>query len=125
MTPHPPRLTLRRVLGVLLILSVLSVSAVYVLFQARYLILGPQITLEATHPGRTNQPVVILRGHASTIARLWLNDRQIFTDRAGYFEEALILENGYTIATLAAEDRFGRRATFTREFVYVPATFIK
>jgi hypothetical protein len=107
------------------VISIFGAASAYVLFQARYLIFGPQITLEATHPGRTNQPVVILRGHAHTIARLWLNDRQIFTDRAGNFEEALVLENGYTIATLAAEDRFGRRTTLTREFVYVPATFIK
>jgi hypothetical protein len=95
----------------------------YLIFQARFLILGPQLTLEPTHPGRHNQREVLLRGTAANITRLWLNDRQIFTDRAGNFEEAVILENGYTIMTLAAEDRYGRRTEIRREFVYHPSTF--
>lgn len=88
------------------------------------MILGPHITLEPTHPGRHNQPTVTLTGVTNNISRLWLNDRPIFTDRDGRYTEALVLENGYTIATLTAEDRYGRRTEITREFVYTPATII-
>jgi hypothetical protein len=118
-------LTLRTILGFSLGLFGACVVLMYVVFQARFLILGPQITLEPTHPGRHNQPVVMLRGDAKNITRLWLNDRLIYTDRDGRFTEALVLENGYTIATLTAEDRYGRKTSLEREFVFMPGTLFR
>ncbi len=125
MPAYAPTVTLRNLLLVVLSVSFAALLGTYLIFQARFLILGPQITLEPTHIGRVNQPVVTLRGDARNITRLWLNDRPIFTDRTGRFEEALVLENGYTIATLTAEDRYGRRTELEREFVYVPATIVR
>ena len=46
-----------------------------------------------------------------------LNGRQIFTDKNGNFKEALVLENGYTVATLRAEDRYGRVTHQTQTYV--------
>lgn len=125
MPSHTPTITLRTLLLFVLSIGAVALLGAYLIFQARFLILGPQITLEPTHIGRVNQPVVTLRGNARNITRLWLNDRPIFTDRTGRFEEALVLENGYTIATLTAEDRYGRRTELAREFVYVPATIVR
>ncbi|MBY0309626.1 hypothetical protein K2Q16_00545 [Patescibacteria group bacterium] len=118
-------ITLRTLLGFSLSLFGLCLVFLYVVFQARFLILGPQITLDPTHPGRHNQPVVTLVGNAQNITRLWLNDRLIYTDRDGHFKEALVLENGYTIATLTAEDRYGRKTSLEREFVFMPGTLYK
>jgi hypothetical protein len=120
-----PRITARRVVGTVGGLAVLSLILFYVFFQARFLIAGPQLTLAPTHVGRVNQPVITLEGTAANISRLWLNGRQIYTDQQGRFTEALYLENGYTIATLSAEDRYGRRTELHREFVYVPSTLIR
>jgi hypothetical protein len=120
-----PRITARLVLAVVGTGGLLVLITLYVLFQARFLIAGPQITLAPTHPGRTNQTVITLEGSAANISRLWLNGRQIYTDREGRFREALVLENGYTVATLAAEDRYGRRTELHREFVYVPSTLFR
>lgn len=111
------------------IISLFGMGAVvaifYIVFQARFLITGPQIVftneLETVH----NDRVVYLEGTAFNISRLWLNDRQIFTDASGHFNEALVLENGYTNSTLRAEDRYGRITTLERSFVYVPASFIQ
>lgn len=125
MRDHAPTLTLRTLLFLILGIGTVALLGTYLVFQARFLILGPQIVLEPTHLGRVNQPVVTLRGEARNITRLWLNDRPIFTDRTGRFEEALVLPNGYTIATLTAEDRYGRRTALYREFVYVPATIVR
>jgi hypothetical protein len=97
----------------------------YALFQARFLIIGPQITLTAEPTLQQNERRIFLEGTAYNISRLWLNDRQIFTDAQGNFREALILENGYTISTLRAEDRYGRTTTLTRSYVYAPASFIR
>lgn len=93
------------------------------IFQARYLLIGPQIVLfnEITEP--QNERVVTLTGSARNISRLWLNDRQIFTDPTGNFSEAVVLENGQSIVTLRATDRFGRVKTIEQRIVYAPASF--
>lgn len=96
----------------------------YIVFQARYLIVGPQIVLTEQPPLLNNERQVFLSGTAFNISRLWLNDRPIYTDPEGNFKEALVLENGYTVATLRAEDRYGRKTTVTKPFVFVPASFV-
>lgn len=72
-----------------------------------------------------NERQVFLSGTAYNISHLWLNDRPIYTDAKGNFKEALVLENGYTISTLRAEDRYGRETKVKKEFVYVPASFVE
>jgi len=103
-------------------LGLLIVS--FIIFQARFLIMGPQITLTDAPSGPHNERQIHMKGTAHNIARLWLNDRPIYTDAKGDFDEALVLENGYTIATLRAEDRYGRSTTLSREMVYVPASLV-
>jgi len=98
-------------------------AALYIAYQARFLIIGPQITLTTEVPMLQNSRQITLTGSASNISRLWLNGRPIFTDRNGQFTAAVILENGYTVTTLKAEDRYGRTTLITRPFVYVPASF--
>lgn len=101
----------------------LMLVLLFVIFQARFLIIGPQIVLKDGISGPQNERQIYLDGTAYNISRLWLNDRQIYTDTEGNFKEALILENGYTIATLKAEDRYGRTTTVTKDLVYAPASF--
>lgn len=124
MLAHHPTPTLRRILGAFVLVCGLSVVGVYVLFQARYLITGPQIALAPEPTIVQQERVVTLSGTAYNIARLYLNGRPIFTDEQGAFEEALVLENGYTVATLRAEDRYGRSTRVERSFVYRPQSFI-
>ena len=118
-------LTLRYVLqvgaAVLLVLGMLF----YVTFQARHVLIGPEISLSEEPAVHTNDRQIYLNGSTNNISRLWLNDRPIYTDPQGNFKEALILETGYTVATLRAEDRYGRTTTLEREYVYMPASFIE
>jgi len=107
----------------LLLLGFLLV-ATYVAFQARFLIIGPQLQLTNESAQLVNYRQITLAGSASNISRLWLNDRPIFTDAQGNFSEALVLENGYTQTTIRAEDRYGRETTITRSYVYTPANFV-
>lgn len=90
----------------------------YLVFQARFLLQGPIIALDNEPSTLQSERVVMLSGSVKNITRLTLNGRQIFTNELGYFDEALVLENGYTIATLAATDRYGRETNVTRPFVY-------
>ena len=53
-------------------------------------------------------PLVTVAGTATNIARISLDDRQIFVDKQGNFSEKLLVPPGYTIIKLAAQDKFGR-----------------
>lgn len=120
-----PKIEFRNVLLFIGACVLLGLISTYVLFQARFLIAGPEIVL-AVEPSVThNERTIQLEGTAYNITHLWLNDRQIFTDKAGHFTEALVLENGYTIATLRAKDRYGRETRVERPFVYTPLTYSK
>ncbi len=116
---------LRNILKLVGGLILLAIIVFYVLFQARFLITGPQIILDYEPPTYLNERVVTLEGQAFNITHLWLNDRQIFTDEHGHFKEALVLENGYTISTLRARDRYDRETRVVRSFVYTPSSIIK
>lgn len=120
-----PRFTFRTIVTLAGASVVLMLVMAYVLFQARYLISGPEIELTVAPPILHNEQRIELTGTARHLSRLWLNGRQIYTDQHGYFREALILERGYTVATLRAEDRYGRTTELTRPFVYIPASFIQ
>ncbi len=117
--------TLRFILKIVFLSILLFATLIYVVFQARFLIIGPQIVLSEEPNSLQNIQQIKLTGSAFNISRLWLNDRPIYTDAQGNFKEALVLENGYTVTTLRAEDRYGRITTLTRSFVYVPMTFIQ
>lgn len=112
--------------AVILTISVLSLGLIlaYVLFQARFLIIGPQVTLIDEPASIQNNRVVKLRGSAQNITHISLNGRQIFTDKVGYFDEALVLENGYTVATIQVTDRYGRQESIVKQFVYTPTSII-
>lgn len=119
----PEIITFRNLVTFTTITIGIVVSLGYIVFQARYLIIGPRVVLSDEHPLLSNERQIFISGTAFNISHLWLNDRQIYTDVEGNFKEALVLENGYTIATLRAEDRYGRETEVSRPFVYIPASF--
>lgn len=92
----------------------------YGLFQARYLIAGPVLTLDESVGGSYTEPVAHLTGTARNVTSLTLNDRPIFVDEEGVFDELLVLERGYTIMTLKAYDRYGRSIEIERPLIYTP-----
>ncbi|MFZ2484935.1 MAG: hypothetical protein WAW81_03290 [Minisyncoccia bacterium] len=91
----------------LIIFFALLVS--YSLYQARFLILGPQVWIDSPQDGATvSDPLVTMNGRAKNVAWIRLNDRQIFTDEDGTWSEKLIVSEGLSIMTVRARDRFGR-----------------
>ena len=96
----------------------------YIHFQARDLLMGPRITLQENLDSVQNERIIILQGEARNVTYLSLNGKQIYTDAKGTFQIKLVLEEGYTIMTLYARDRFGRTTSLSRPFVYVPASTI-
>ncbi len=85
------------------------VFILYCLFQARFLILGPSISIKSHKDATTlYDSQITLSGTARNAAWISLNDRQIFTDEKGLWSEKLILAKGLSIMTLRVRDRFGR-----------------
>jgi len=120
----PYQLELKSVITYSLAL-VVSVAVIgYILFQARFLVIGPQIVITNDLPAVANERTVTLVGQTANITNLTLNGRTIYTDERGAFAESLVLENGYTIMVLRAHDRFGRERTLERTVVYRPISTI-
>jgi hypothetical protein len=110
------------VVGCLLILG-------YGLFQARNLIVGPQISVLTPSNGENLvDPLMTIAGVAINITRITLNDRPIFVDKQGNFSEKLLASPGYNIIKLAAQDKFGRTTqrlielNYTERVNYAPAS---
>ncbi len=88
-----------------------TLFAIYCLFQARFLVFGPGITVFYPLDGAVaTSSVIRITGQARNAARLTLNGSPIFTDERGYWEEKLILSPGTSIMTVLVRDRFGREA---------------
>jgi hypothetical protein len=90
----------------------------YFLYQAKWYLLGPRLTIESPRPGEAVHDAYLkINGRAFNVASLFMNGRQIFTDKNGIFEERLLLARGYNIIELTAADKFGRVKKEKREVV--------
>lgn len=118
-------ISFQTVVKIFLSIILLIFVTAYIVFQARFLIVGPQIVLTDEYRYLQNEKQIYMSGETHNISHLWLNERQIYTDASGKFKEALVLENGYTTVTLRAEDRYGRETKVTRNYVYLPASFAR
>ena len=104
----------------LLILITLIILG-YGLFQARDLIKGPEVKIFTPENGEsTTTPVIVVSGIASNITGISLDDRPIFIDKLGNFSEELLLQPGYNIMKVAAQDKFGRTKVKLIELNYAP-----
>lgn len=112
-------LSFRQLLKFVFVLALIGIALLYVYYQSRNLISGPQIALSLEPEKIQYDQTIRIEGQAKNITALTVNGRRIFTDEQGIFSYPLVLEKGYTIMTLTAQDRYGRMRTVTREFVYV------
>ena len=96
-------------LGILFLISFI----VYTGFEAQKLIYGPRISVSEPKDEETfyQNGVIKVVGNAKNISFITLDDRQIFTDQNGNFNEDFVLHPGYNIITLTAKDRYGKEIT--------------
>ena len=96
----------------LLVLLAVLVIGGYGLFEARKLIEGPVITITSPTDGSATSTMgVVITGTAENISFLTINDLPSYTDKAGNFSELLSIPPGFTVLTVRAVDRFGRRTS--------------
>jgi len=111
----PGKRLILRILLTTLILFILIFAG----FKAKDLVLGPQIIITSPQNGALlTSPLITIEGKALRIAFITLNDRQIFVNEQGTIREQLLLQNGYTILSLKATDRFNRKVEKRLELIY-------
>lgn len=111
---------MRVIVGLAIIVGILW----YLAYQSRNLLEGPEIILHNNPETIQHSRTIFLEGETRNIISLSMNGSQLFTDEKGVFKKKLVLENGYTIMTLRATDRFGRETSVRKSFVYIPTDSI-
>jgi hypothetical protein len=102
----------RRPLTAFFVVVAVAVLFGYGLFEARRILEGPVITIESPLDGSaTSSTGVIIAGEAQNISFLSINDKPSFTNESGHFTKLLSLAPGFTVLTVAATDRFGRKTS--------------
>lgn len=110
-----------RLLWGLVAILLIGTALYYVLFQARFILGGPQITLAELPLTVQSKRQITLTGSAANITAIYLNGRPIVTDEYGTFNESVILQTGYNLIKIDAIDRYGRTTFEELPFVYQPA----
>tara|TARA_B100000745_G_scaffold288625_1_gene226174 strand:+ start:185 stop:550 length:366 start_codon:yes stop_codon:yes gene_type:complete len=113
------RITLRFVLKTTIAIGLITLFAVYVLYQGRFVLAGPVIRLYNEPASTTYENNVQISGNVRNAAAIKLNGGDIVTTKDGDFKEKVWLQNGYNIITISANDRYGRRSYIEREFIYI------
>ena len=92
----------------------------YGLFNARNLLLGPSIEIfsPALSEIETMENTITIKGKASNMVFLSINERSISVDTKGYFEEKLLLSPGFNIIEIKARDRFKKEVRETIKIYY-------
>lgn len=106
-----------------LIISVFIICIIgYSLFQVHKIITGPIITLSVQDNTLITGPDnrITLKGTATNVAFISLNDNPIYIDEKGVFSEDLLLNPGYNIIKLYGKDKFGKTLTKLVEITYKP-----
>jgi hypothetical protein len=103
-------------------ISILVVAIIvigYTIFNFRIFVAGPQIVFKSpTNGSAQEKSLVEIEGLAKNISHITLNDRQIFINQSGEFNETVLLYPGYNVFTVKARDKFNRETENKLEIVY-------
>ncbi len=103
-----PRTTLYR--GSLITFTLLLMA--YGTYEAYDLIAGPSLTITSPKNGAlVTDSLVTIEGQTRNVSWISFLGRPITINEHGMFTEKLLLPPGYSILTLEAKDRLGRRIT--------------
>lgn len=103
-------MTSRKRIQIGLIIGLIIIVIGFAASRFTTVIAGPSVTITSPADGAlVTEPTVTISGRAKRINKISLNDRIIFTDDTGNFNETLLLGEGYTILVIKAEDQFGRQ----------------
>jgi hypothetical protein len=95
----------------------------YGIFNARCLIIGPTIEVfSPTKDTETTENTLTVKGKVENVAFISLNQKPIFVDKEGLFEEKLLLSPGSNIIEIKARDRFKKETLKILKIYYKQST---
>lgn len=101
--------------------TLLLVTAMYGLFQARILIKGPMLFVSLPENGSTVSDVLLeVEGKTEHVTHVSINGRPILLDTSGEFRETLVTPSGYGVIFVEARNRFGHHTEKRIEFYGAP-----
>lgn len=94
-------------IGIVILLFLIILAYAYL--QARKILEGPEIHISSPKNGSTVYTSLLsINGQTKNINFISLDDRPIFIDEQGNFNEKLLLYPGYNIMKFEAKDKFGK-----------------
>lgn len=112
--------TIKRIIKLSITIIIITVVIGYSIFESKDFIKGPKIEIfEPINGSSISTSTVIVKGKATRIKDLYINNRPVLIDREGNFSEYLLLLPGYNASTLSAQDRFKRTTEYKLELVYL------
>lgn len=95
----------------------------YGVFNSRFLIKGPELTIQGLEDSNKNilyaqTKDFVLQGTATHSSFITVNNRPIFIDESGNFNEKLLLSNGVSLIDVYAKDKFGKEIRKKIDVVY-------
>jgi len=91
----------------------------YSYFKTKDLFKGVRLTVEGLTDGETiDNSFLKISGTAKKAVYVSINDREIFIDSNGVFNDSLILIPGYNIIEIKARGRFGKEKKKVYQIVY-------
>lgn len=98
---------MRKNIRVIAVIVFFGMFVLYAGFETIKLFLGPSLVIESPKDLATvNDPLITVTGVVKRVSYITVNDRQIFADTAGRFNDKLLLLSGYNIIKVEVKDRF-------------------
>lgn len=106
-----------------LIITSVILIVFYGIFNARNLIAGPMVEIfSPVIDTETLENTLIVKGVAKNITFISINEKPIFVDKEGLFEEKLLLSPGSNIIQIKAKDRFKKEVVKAIKIYYKEST---
>jgi hypothetical protein len=109
----------KKYVNLAIILLVLSILLGYTGYEIQKVFYGPTIKVDSPQNGAlVSNSLLEIKGMAQNINNISLNDKKIFIDEKGNFNEKILLSYGYNVLKLEANDKFGRQTEKILEVIY-------
>lgn len=93
----------------------------YILFEARFLIEGPELLILTPKNNSTvHNSLLEIKGKVRNLSSMAINNRQIMITPDGSFNDKLLLAEGYNTIEAKVKNKFGQESSEILEIVLSP-----
>ena len=109
----------RKLLKIIIISVIVLFVFIYTAYEIQKVLFGPRIEVLSPKNGSlVSDSLTEVSGIAKNIKDISLDDRKIFIDEQGNFDEKVLLSYGYNSFSIKASDKFGRNTEKIIEIIY-------